>query len=157
MNNNQQDPSHPAVSDELSKTLRRSVERIVAEPVPGEAVRRSVERYLEIDRLPAQKRRQRKWLALAAGLAAAALLTVCWMGRTIDRAPIESPVQEVLGPPAKDDAPDQIPSLQACRLALRDSPEAMLALLDRGAGHPLMAESCWLTSVQPERSGGPDH
>jgi len=157
MTDDKYDPGHPTASEELSEILRKSVERILAEPVPDDAVRRAVERYLAIDSLPAQKRPQRKWLALAVGLAGAAgLLALFWPGSGDDRRPNESHEEAVSAPQANDVSPDQLPSLQACRLALRESPEAMLALLDRGAGQPLMAASRWLGSGPPERSNGPD-
>lgn len=156
MTDDKYDPRHPTAAEELGEILRKSVERILAEPVPDDAVRLAVKRYLAIDSLPVKKRSKRKWFALAIGLAAAGLLALFWPGSGDDRRPNESHEKAVSTPQAKDVSPDQLPSLQAYRLALRESPEAMLALLDRGAGQPLMGATRWLGSCPPEWPNGPD-
>jgi hypothetical protein len=104
-----------------------------------------------------QKRLHRKWLALAVCVAAAAgLLVVFWTRSGGNRRPNALHKETVSVPAANDVSTDELPTLQACRLALRESPEAMVALMEHSASHRFAAITPCFRSGAQEWPNGSD-
>ena len=120
---------------ELDGPLRDAVEHLRNQPVSEEATWRAVDRYLAVGASGAKPRSPgRLWLAGAvATAAAAALLTVLALR---SRHPVETvrPTVDVAPLPSdREPSPDEPLTLQRCRLALRESPDSLVRLLDQHA------------------------
>jgi hypothetical protein len=127
--------AHREALQELDGPLRDAVEHLRNQPVPEEATWRAVDRYLAVGASGAKPRSPRRlWLAGAvAAAAAAALLTVLALWSR-DPEETERPTVDAASLPSDgEQSPDEPLTLQKCRLALRESPEALVRLLDQHA------------------------
>jgi hypothetical protein len=119
--------------DELDGPLRAAVDEMFGAPVPERAMRAAVERFAAIERPAAARPMRLPWLAPAA-LAAVAVLLFVVSPREDGSDGRSGRVVKPLAPgpaaagPAQGDA-----TLRTYHLAMQDSPEAMLALLERNA------------------------
>ncbi len=114
-------------------------------------MQRAVERYVGIGARGTGRRLVRLWWFAGAAAAAAVVLCAIIAWRIRDgKEPLIPPTVDVAASPLGHDAsPNEPLTVQRCRLALRESPETLFALLDRQAVNHLPPTG------EPFR-GGPD-
>ena len=138
----------PALED-LDRPLRDAVEHLLDQPMPEQATQQAVERYVALDaRRGGRRVPGRLWLAGAVVTAAAAALLSVLALRDPGLEEPKTPTSKVASLPSdREQLPDEPLALQKYRLALHESPEAMVRLLDQHAS------TFFPSSGQPVRIG----
>ena len=129
------DRGHRPALQDLHGPLRDALQQLLDQPISEQATQRAVERYVALGTRRAKRRvAGRLWLAgaLATGAVAALLSVLALRDPALEEA--STPVHELASLPSdREPPPDEPLTLQKYRLALRESPEAMVRLLDQHA------------------------
>jgi hypothetical protein len=130
----------PVYKSELDPQVREAVDRAFGRPVPQELLQEAIARFEAIGQRPQPRRvhRRASWFALSGIAASVVLAALVW--RADEPEPVSPQVRRA-EPVQAEPIPSVEPAatLQAYRLALRDGPDEMLALLERNGAQVFQA------------------